>query len=95
MPRAHNWDGGTTVKPDDEFTEGPEEATGLPDGWRLHWDEFEPDGELFASGCDLHIERMDDGSWWLGIYVPGKNDRISLWLTRKKTRVEAQWLNEL
>lgn len=25
--------------------------------------------EICIKNCDLHIEQMDNGSWWIGVYV--------------------------
>jgi hypothetical protein len=34
-----------------------------------------PDGsldEILAEACDIHLERMDDGTWWLAIERGGE-----------------------
>ena len=37
---------------------------------RLTYEKDRPDvfDELVVSNCDLHIERMDDGNIWIGVY---------------------------
>lgn len=30
--------------------------------------------EFIAHGCDVHLERMDAASWWIGITMPDSNE---------------------
>lgn len=32
--------------------------------------------ELFATKCDLHIEMMDDNTFWMAIRVNGRRDEV-------------------
>jgi hypothetical protein len=49
----------------------------------------EPDGSLDdlvieANGVTLHVERMDTGHWWLGLYTPdGSQHVVNFHSTRK------------
>ena len=56
----------------------------------LHWDEFEPEGEVVARNPTMiHIEQMDDGLWWLRI---DQSDGISLiGHFRSKKPIHAMW----
>jgi DNA-binding CsgD family transcriptional regulator len=67
-PQPANLDGHWEELETDEdgyrhFRAGPVEVRGYdcPDG-------FEPDGELVTTrAVHVHIERMDEGSWWIGL----------------------------
>ncbi len=40
----------------------------------------------------VHLERMDEGAWWLGVYLRGKRDRLVIWLAADRparTKVRA------
>lgn len=46
--------------------------------------------ELFADGCDIHIEMMSDKQFWMAIRYPGKDDEVHVTVTsRGKLSVEA------
>lgn len=40
--------------------------------------------EIVAEGVDIHLEQMNDGCWWLGIYKNNNTERQVLWLNSKK-----------
>jgi len=43
---------------------------------RVEWEPENGDGafdEIVASNVDIHIERMDDGCYWMGIYPAGSD----------------------
>lgn len=44
--------------------------------------------ELVAGGADVHIERMDERSIWIGVVVAGR--RWSLTLTARNDRLAAR-----
>lgn len=40
----------------------------------------------------IHLERMDTGAWWLGVYLRGKRDRVVIWIAADRpgrTKVRA------
>ncbi len=38
--------------------------------------------EVVVSACDVHLEHMNDGAWWIGITRDGKT--MHLWLVNDK-----------
>lgn len=35
--------------------------------------------EVLAKAVDIHVEQMDDGAWWMGIYhVDGRVDHLRI-----------------
>lgn len=46
--------------------------------------------EVWATGVDVHVEQMDDGHWYIGIYKPGTPNGLWLHFISKK-RIRATW----
>lgn len=56
---------------------------------RVEWEPENGDDaidEIVATGVDIHIERMNDGMYWMAIYKPGRKDRqiVTFWTKRAK-----------
>lgn len=51
-----------------------------------HYDDGMLD-EVVLCGVDIHLERMSDGSVWLGVYRPDSEVRLSVWLTASRKDV--------
>lgn len=70
------------------FRAGPVEVRGYdgPDG-------FEPDGELVTTKpVRVHIERMDEGSWWMGLSW-GKTGHVAVNFWSEKP-ISVRWEDE-
>lgn len=71
-------------------------ADGTPEGLPLeigHWlpdhDDDDSVDDMFVRNCDVHLERMSNGYYWLGIYVdrdPTKTVHVEL---TSKRRIKA------
>ena len=91
--RPKNVDGGWEEGAVDEhgyrhFRAGPVDVRGF-DGS----DGFEPDGELVTTRpVWVHMERMDDGAWWIGLSW-GKTGHVAIDLHSKKP-ISAMWRDE-
>ena len=48
--------------------------------------------ELVGENCSVHLEQMDDNSWWLGI--TDKTGRVSVRLFTKKARIIGNYEDE-
>jgi hypothetical protein len=48
-----------------------------------------PDGqldEIVATGCDFHLEQMDDGHWWLSVRKDGWEVHCNL-MTKRRAKI--------
>lgn len=81
-PTVIELSGGDWPEHDREYRLGPITLRYLP---------HERDGELVASGVDLHIERMDDNHWWL--IADGPDGSVAAELTAAGP-IEINWRTE-
>lgn len=62
----------------------PRVKTPLPSGhWINDLDDADSIDDLFVKGCDVHLERMDNGFYWIGIYVGDEVIHIDIVSRRK------------
>lgn len=91
MSRPENLDGDWEEGVTDDhgyrhFIAGPVAVRGFDDG-------FEPDGELVTTEpVRVHIERMDEGSWWIGLsWENGGHVAVNFW---SKKPIKVRWSDE-
>ncbi len=59
--------------------------TAPPIRWKPDQDDATSIDDLFATCCEIHLERMDTTHYWLGIYAGGVQYHIDLHSKRKIT----------
>jgi hypothetical protein len=59
--------------------------------WSPDHDDEDSVDDMFIKNCDVHLERMDNGFYWLGVYIDGEVVHIDICTPeRSRTRIKAR-----